>query len=107
DAGGSFPSRPDVTVELIDHGYAQKSVVMTIPGTTRASEVVVIGGHLDSISPGMRSGNAPGGEHDRSGIATLTEVARALLAKGVRFERTIKFIAYAAEEVGLRGSLSI
>jgi len=102
-----FTDRRDVTVELVDHGYPQKSVVMTIPGTTRASEVVVIGGHLDSISPGMRSGNAPGADDDASGIATLTEVARALLAKGVRFERTIKFIAYAAEEVGLRGSLSI
>ena len=103
----SFTDRRDVTVELVDHGYPQKSVVMTIPGTTRASEVIVIGGHLDSISPGMRSGNAPGADDDASGIATLTEVARVVLAKGLRFERTIKVIAYAAEEVGLRGSLSI
>src|SRR4051812_14059473 len=42
-----FTTRDDVTVELYDQGYAQKSVILTIPGTTRADEVIVIGGHLD------------------------------------------------------------
>ncbi|HUJ60624.1 MAG TPA: M20/M25/M40 family metallo-hydrolase [Kofleriaceae bacterium] len=101
-------SRPEVTVELVDHGYPQKSVVMTIPGTTRASEVIVIGGHLDSIV--MRGGSAasaPGADDDASGIATLTEVARVLLASDYRPQRTIQFIAYAAEEIGLRGSQAI
>ncbi len=107
DLWRSFSSRADVTVELFDHGYAQKSVILTIPGTTRASEVVVIGGHLDSISLGGRDGKAPGADDDASGIATLTEVARVLLARDHRPARTLQFIAYAAEEVGLRGSLSI
>jgi leucyl aminopeptidase len=107
DLWRSFSTRPDVTVELVDHGYAQRSVVLTIPGTTRADEVVVIGGHLDSIAPGGRDGAAPGADDDASGIATLTEVARVLLARDVRPARTLQFIAYAAEEVGLRGSLSI
>jgi leucyl aminopeptidase len=82
-------------------------VVLTIPGTTRANEVVVIGGHLDSIAPGGRESNAPGADDDASGIATLTEVLRVLLANDWRPERTVKFMAYAAEEVGLRGSLLI
>src|SRR5512142_1037338 len=86
----SYTTREDVTVELVDHGYAQKSVILTIPGTTRANEVVVIGGHLDSIALGGRAA-----------------VARVLLANDYRPARTIKFMAYAAEEVGLRGSLSI
>lgn len=103
----SFTPRADVTIELFDHGYPQKSVIMTIPGTTRPDEVVVIGGHLDSISPGGTSGSAPGADDDASGIATLTEVARVLLAADFRPARTVKFMAYAAEEVGLRGSLSI
>jgi leucyl aminopeptidase len=107
DRWRSFTSRSDVTVELVDHGYAQKSVILTIPGTTRASEVVVIGGHLDSIALGGRASTAPGADDDASGIATLTEVARALLAADVRPARTLQLIAYAAEEVGLRGSLSI
>ena len=103
----SFSAREDVTVELFDHGYAQQSVILTIPGTTRASEVVVIGGHLDSIAVGGRDSKAPGADDDASGIATLTEVARVLLARDVRPARTVQMIAYAAEEVGLRGSLSI
>lgn len=103
----SFTTRRDVTVELVDHGYRQKSVVMTIPGTTRPDEIVVIGGHLDSIALGGSAARAPGADDDASGIATLTEVARVLLAKDIRSERTIQFMAYAAEEVGLRGSLSI
>jgi len=107
DRWRSFSTRPDVTVELFDHGYAQQSVILTIPGTTLASEVVVIGGHLDSIAVGGTSSNAPGADDDASGIATLTEVARVLLAKDFRPARTIKLMAYAAEEVGLRGSQGI
>ena len=107
DRWRSFSARTDITIELVDHGYPQKSVVMTIPGTTRADEVVVIGGHIDSISPGGVRGTAPGADDDASGIATLTEVARVLLANDFRPERTVKFMAYAAEEVGLRGSLRI
>jgi len=107
DRWRSLSTRPEVTVELFDHGYAQQSVILTIPGTTRASEVVVIGGHLDSIAVGGTSSNAPGADDDASGIATLTEVARVLLAKDYRPARTIKLMAYAAEEVGLRGSQGI
>jgi leucyl aminopeptidase len=96
-------ARPDVTVELFTHPeWPQKSVIATIPGTTLPDEVVVIGGHLDSISPG--GGNAPGADDDASGIATLSEVLRVLMATDFRPHRTIKFMAYAAEEVGLRGS---
>jgi leucyl aminopeptidase len=102
-----FTDRTDVTIELFDQGYPQKSVIMTIPGTTRPSEVIVIGGHLDSIAPGGNASHAPGADDDASGIATLTEIARVLLASNFRPERTIKFMAYAAEEVGLRGSQAI
>jgi leucyl aminopeptidase len=99
--------RNDVSFELFDQGYAQKSVIMTIRGTTKPDEVIVIGGHLDSIALGGKNANAPGADDDASGIATLTEVARVLLRTSYRPERTIKFMAYAAEEVGLRGSLAI
>lgn len=107
DRWRSMTARTDVTVELVDHGWAQQSVVMTIPGTTRAKEVVVLGGHLDSINIRNIKGTAPGADDDASGIATLTEVVRTLLAQDYRPERTIQIMAYAAEEVGLRGSQAI
>ena len=82
-------------------------MILTIPGAALANEVVVLGGHLDSISLGGSAGDAPGADDDASGIATLTEVARVLLAKDFRPARTVQLIAYAAEEVGLRGSQDI
>ena len=108
DRWRSFSSRPDVTVELFKHAqWDQPSVIMTIPGTTLRDEVVVIGGHLDSISLARASGTAPGADDDASGIATITEVARVLLAANYHPARTLVFMGYAAEEVGLRGSQDI
>jgi leucyl aminopeptidase len=102
---GYAASRPDVTVELFETGWAQKSVIATIPGSTLASEVVVVGGHLDSIVSG--SSVAPGADDDASGIATISEVFRVMMTQNYRPLRTVKFMAYAAEEVGLRGSQQI
>ena len=51
--------------------------------------------------------NAPGADDDGSGIATLTEILRIAMANGWKPKRTIKFMGYAAEEVGLRGSAAI
>jgi len=94
--------RSDVTVELFTHTWAQPSVILTIQGSTVPGEVVVIGGHLDSINS---SGSvAPGADDDASGVATFTEVLRVALAQNYKPARTVKFMAYAAEEVGLKGS---
>jgi leucyl aminopeptidase len=69
----------------------------------------VLGGHLDSISSGSmgETTRAPGSDDDASGIASMTEALRAMIASGYKPRRTIKFMAYAAEEVGLRGSKDI
>jgi bacterial leucyl aminopeptidase len=107
DRWRGFSDRSDVTVELFDQGYPQKSVIMTIRGTARPDEVVVIGGHLDSIALGGSAADAPGADDDASGIATLDHIAKTLLDAGFRPERTLQFMAYAAEEVGLRGSQAI
>ncbi|WP_205525579.1 M20/M25/M40 family metallo-hydrolase [Pyxidicoccus trucidator] len=99
-------ARTDVKVELFRHtAWAQPSVILTITGTTLASEVVVVGGHLDSIN--SSGGNAPGADDDASGVASFTEVIRVAMARNYRPQRTVKFMAYAAEEVGLRGSKEI
>lgn len=104
--------RSDVTAELFTacgNCGGQPSVILTIEGTDLADEVVVLGGHLDSISY-AGSGDAmdaPGADDDASGIATLTEVLRIAMAEGYRPRRTVMFMGYAAEEVGLRGSRAI
>jgi leucyl aminopeptidase len=109
---GYAVGRPEVTVELVNHPTAttvQPSVRLVIPGTSRASEVVVLGAHLDTTrSSSLCVGNpnciAPGADDDASGIATLSEAIRVLLASGYQPQRTIHIFGYAAEEVGLRGS---
>jgi len=107
---GMAAGRSDIAVTQFTHsGYNQKSVILTITGTDNAAEVLVIGGHLDSIN-GAGTGEttrAPGADDDASGIASMTEALRAMLAAGYKPRRTIKFIGYAAEEVGLRGSAAI
>ncbi|MDK2123656.1 M28 family metallopeptidase [Parachitinimonas caeni] len=102
--------RSDVTVEQFTHAnWPQKSVIATIKGTDNSSEVLVLGGHLDSINQSGTSETtkAPGADDDASGIASLTEAYRVMMANNYKPRRTIKFMAYAAEEVGLRGSADI
>ena len=108
---GYAAGRPDVTVELVSHpGINQPSVVLTISGVTTPEEVVILGGHLDSISNAGASNPsfiAPGADDNASGIAALAEVVRAAMAVGFRPQRTVSFMGYAAEEIGLVGSQDI
>jgi len=100
--------RPDVTVAFYSHpGILQPSVVLTIPGTTLPSEYVVLGAHQDSIAGSGCNAVAPGEDDDASGIASLTEVLKVALRMGYKPQRTVQFMAYAAEEGGLLGSQDI
>jgi leucyl aminopeptidase len=104
--------RTDAKVEFFKHEkWPQPSVVLTIEGSTNPDEVVVIGGHADSINSsgwGNRAGaRAPGADDNASGIATITEVIRVLVNNNYKPGRTLKFMGYAAEEVGLLGSAEI
>lgn len=98
-------NRSDVTLELIKHKYIrQPSVVMTILGSEKPDEIIILGGHLDSISSTYE---APGADDNASGIASITEVIRSLMDSDYKPKRTLKFMGYAAEEVGLFGSQDI
>lgn len=104
--------RDDVEVELFTACSScggQPSVILTVHGQSLANEIVVVGGHLDSISnSGSGDGMvAPGADDDASGIATISEIIRVALRSGWKPRRTLKFMGYAAEEVGLRGSNAI
>jgi leucyl aminopeptidase len=105
--------RSDVTVEFFTHTFQQPSVILTIPGTSQPSEVVVFGAHQDSIRSGCVDSTtcqtlaAPGADDDASGIASLTEVIRQAMASNYRPAKTVKFIAFAGEERGLLGSAAI
>ncbi|WP_170152908.1 M20/M25/M40 family metallo-hydrolase [Ulvibacter antarcticus] len=96
--------RTDVSVRLYNHsGTNMPSVIMTIEGSEEPLEFVIVGGHLDSTS-NQGNNDAPGADDDASGISTITEAARTLFEVGFVPARTIEFMAYAAEEIGLVGS---
>lgn len=65
-------------------------------GARLPGEVVVVGGHADSVP------NGPGANDNASGVAAMLEAARVLAA--VPTARTVHFVAFGAEEVGLIGS---
>ncbi len=97
-----------VQVSLIDHrSTRQKSVRVHIEGAKRPSEIVVIGGHIDSINheEGTRA-PAPGSDDNASGSSNLLEAYRILLSQP-QPERSIEIFWYAGEEAGLLGSAEI
>jgi bacterial leucyl aminopeptidase len=101
--------RNDVKVELFKHSnWPQPSIIMTIEGSEKSNEVVILGGHADSIA-GMFGGGsrAPGADDNASGIATITETIKILMQSDFKPKRTVQFMGYAAEEVGLLGSKEI
>lgn len=102
-------ARTDIFASFYNHSWKQPSVILTIQGKIQPDEIVVMGAHLDSI---VRFGTgeetlAPGADDDASGIAVLTEVINAIVKTGYKPDKTLVFMGYAAEEVGLRGSSAI
>lgn len=94
--------RNDVKVYFINTGssYKQPSVVAKIG--TSDEPGIVIGGHMDTLSPWI--GNMPGADDDGTGSVTVLETARTLLASNMHFKKPIYLIWYSAEEMGLVGS---
>lgn len=100
--------RNDASVELYNHPkWPQKSPILTIKG--ESEEVIIVGGHADSIAGfwGRNEARAPGADDNASGISTITEIIRILVNNNYQPKKTIKFMGYAAEEVGLLGSKEI
>jgi carboxypeptidase Q len=71
-----------------------------IPGTDKADEVVMLGGHLDSWT------SATGATDNAIGCAIMMEAARILEAVGAHPRRTIRVALWSGEEEGLLGSFA-
>lgn len=82
-------------------GGTWKNFILTIPGQTTPSEIVVMSAHFDSTSESATT-LAPGANDNGTGSATVFEAARIL--RQFRFQRTIKLIWFTGEEQGLIGS---
>lgn len=83
----------------------QRSLKLSLAGKSRPQEIVVLGGHLDSVNQGFFiSKRAPGADDNASGSSNLIEALRVFLDQGKQPERTVEFFWYAGEEAGLLGS---
>ena len=74
------------------------NVVAEVPGTDLASEIVLIGAHLDTWDI------TPGAQDDASGVGIMAAAAKVLLDGGPRPRRTVRVVLFANEENGLDGA---
>jgi carboxypeptidase Q len=94
----------DVTLEfnvvnrLYPEGKTSYNTIAEIPGSDKADEVIMLGGHLDSWHA------ATGATDNAIGCAIMMEAARILKALGVKPRRTIRVALWSGEEQGLLGS---
>ncbi len=73
------------------------NVIGELTGTKTPENIYIIAGHYDHLK-----GDRPGGDDNASGTAGVLEAARVL--SRYRFESTIRFIGFNAEEDGRGGS---
>jgi Zn-dependent M28 family amino/carboxypeptidase len=66
------------------------NIAAEIPGADRPDEIVVVGGHYDSVV------YCPGANDNATGVAATLALARAL--KGSRLSRTLRFLCFVNEE---------
>jgi hypothetical protein len=63
---------------------------VTIPGTTRSNEIVIVGAHYDSVK------GTAGANDNASGVAAMLEISRRFV--GLPSARTVRFVAFVNEE---------
>jgi Zn-dependent M28 family amino/carboxypeptidase len=74
----------------VAEGVESSNLEVAVPGGERASEIVLVGAHYDTV-PG-----SPGADDNASGVAGVIEIARAL--RGCSPCRTVKLVAFVNEE---------
>jgi len=100
-----FKRGEKVVVQLklspIDTGQRTSgNVIGEIIGTEKPEEIVLISGHLDSWDLGT------GAIDDGAGIGISAGAAQVIVESGLKPKRTIRVIAYGAEEIGLLGGFA-
>jgi hypothetical protein len=88
----------DIVNRTHPEGRTQYNVVAEIPGSDKAGEVVMLGGHIDSWHA------ATGATDNAIGVAVTMEAMRILQTLGVAPRRTIRLALWGGEEQGLLGS---
>jgi hypothetical protein len=96
------------------------NVLAVLPGSERAQEIVLIGAHYDHIGQtglghcseaiggnGVVDSICNGADDNASGTAMVLELARAYKQSGRAPQRTLVFVNFAGEELGVLGSKAL
>jgi aminopeptidase YwaD len=106
--------RAHIATEVTRNRKSVKNVVGAIEGSDPAlkDQWIVIGAHYDHLGLGNRNSLAPsligqvhhGADDNASGTAGVIELARLASASKPQWKRSVLFMAFAGEEIGLLGS---
>ncbi|KAJ3099586.1 hypothetical protein HDU97_002934 [Phlyctochytrium planicorne] len=101
-----------LTASLFNHTkWAQPSVIIRYESAepTKLRGIVITGSHFDTISYGVKNVGSPNPAADdcASGSVAVFETLRTMVLSGFIPQRPIEFHFYAAEEVGLLGSIEV
>ncbi|MEQ9619128.1 MAG: M28 family peptidase [Deltaproteobacteria bacterium] len=117
--GGPFAIRgaeAEISTELIEEKRASANVLGFIPGNDPAlkDEVIVVGAHYDHLGRGIWEYKDPeraaegeifnGADDNASGVAGLLELSEYFSDADNSMKRSLLFIAFSGEELGLLGS---
>jgi Zn-dependent M28 family amino/carboxypeptidase len=86
--------------KIFPEGKTSYNVVAEIPGSDKADEVVMLGGHLDSWHA------ATGATDNGIGSSIMLEAARIIQTLGLKPRRTVRVALWSGEEGGRLGSLA-
>ena len=95
-----IPVRLEMEIQnkFYDDDQNSFNIVGEIPGTDKADELVMLGGHFDSWHTGT------GATDNAAGSAVMLEAIRILKATGVKMRRTVRIALWTGEEQGILGS---
>ena len=88
----------DIDNRFYDDDQNAFNIAAEIPGTDKADELVMLGGHFDSWASGT------GATDNAAGSAVMMEAMRILKTTGLKMRRTVRIGLWGGEEEGLLGS---
>jgi hypothetical protein len=106
-------STADGVAEIVVKDAGTANVVMFIEGAAMKDEYVIVGAHFDHLGMGGPGSSSriqdtvaihSGADDNASGVALMIELAEKLASDRQKHARSILFVAFTGEEMGLLGS---
>jgi aminopeptidase YwaD len=108
-------SKVVASTDVINEKKTTQNVVALLEGSDKKlkNEYIVIGAHFDHLGMGGKNSSSRrpdtiavhnGADDNASGVSAMLEIAQKLASKHKKVKRSIVFVAFAAEEMGLVGS---